>query len=74
MQNCCQILQPVATQKRHMCPFHLTIFFTFFLQDKITRENGRNKSTEDEINDLKKQIAILTQQVIMTIITQSFYE
>lgn len=30
--------------------------------DKITRENGRNKSTEDEINDLKKQIAILTQQ------------
>jgi len=30
--------------------------------DKITRENGRNKSTEDEINDLKKQVALLTQQ------------
>merc|ERR1712223_594214 len=29
---------------------------------KISRENGRNKSTEDEINDLKKQVALLTQQ------------
>jgi len=30
--------------------------------DKISRENGRNKSTEDEINDLKKQVALLSQQ------------
>lgn len=30
--------------------------------DKISRENGRNKNTEDEINDLKKQVALLSQQ------------
>ena len=34
-----------------------------YFQDKISRENGRNKNTEDEINDLKKQVALLSQQV-----------
>ena len=34
-----------------------------YFQDKISRENGRNKNTEDEINDLKKQVALLSRQV-----------
>jgi len=32
--------------------------------DTISRENGRNRNTEDEINDLKKQVALLSQQNI----------
>jgi len=45
----------IITDEPIKCPT-LTIF------DKISRENGRNKSTEDEINDLKKQVALLSQQ------------
>ena len=34
-----------------------------FQDNKISRENGKNKTSEDEINDLKKQLALLAQQV-----------
>jgi len=37
---------------------------TTILDNKISRENGKNKTSEDEINDLKKQLALLTQQNI----------
>merc|ERR1711879_26743 len=30
--------------------------------NKVARENGKNKTSEDEINDLKKQLSLLAQQ------------
>jgi len=36
---------------------------TTILDKKISRENGKNKTSEDELNDLKKQLAYVTQQV-----------
>merc|ERR1711953_323552 len=37
---------------------------TTILDKKISRENGKNKTSEDELNDLKKQLAYVTQQNI----------